>query len=193
MMHQTHIFLVNMTANDPKRTSQEILNLKYMKKILVGILVYLSAVTCYAEKTIPEYLTSTPATLMDKGLDDIAKMFRFYIEKFSTDFTVSPYWNKEENFVLKVDFFKRVNKNVALERCDSALWTVKDILGINPKTGNPRNGVTSKFGAYFESYGSNYGDSALDFRKQIDTMVTLKGNIETTEGKHISCTSKLIE
>lgn len=166
-----------------------------MNKISLSLLICLYSCLASAEQSIPEYLTSTHATIMDFGLSKIADKFRFYTAINSKSYSVSPYWNEEEDFVLRIISGKNytANQKSASEDCKKAMSEVKSMLGVNPDTGKPEDGIASHFGAFFESYSSSYGESVEAYRKEIDKLVTIEGYMESIDDENFAkCKSKLV-
>jgi len=175
------------------------------KKLLILSICFCSF-SSNAEESIPEYLISTPATLMDFGLYNIVEKFKYLTLVHSKEYSVNPYWNKEEGFVLRIisNYENKTNKESAIQNCNLAIDEVKNWLGIDTKTGEPKDGVASYFGASFESYGSNsresgfhesgYPNSIVEFRKKIDKIVTIEGFMGTNDKSEVvNCKSKLVE
>ena len=167
-----------------------------MNKISLSLLICLYSSLASAEQSIPEYLASTHITIMDFGLSKIADKFRFYTTINSKGYSVSPYWNDENNFVLRIISGNNytANQKSASEDCKKAMSEVKNMLGINTITGKPKDGIASHFGAFFESYGSSYGESVEVYRKEIDKLVTIEGYMGSIDdGNFAKCKSKLVD
>ena len=166
-----------------------------MNRISLSFLICLFSCLASAEQSIPEYLTSNYATIMDFGLSKIADKFRFYTVINSKRYSVSPYWNDEEDFVLRIISGKNytATQKSAIEDCKKAISEVKSMLGVNPVTGKPEDGIASHFGAFFESYGSSYGESVEAYRKEIDKLVTIEGYMSSVDNENFAtCKSKLV-
>ena len=165
-----------------------------MRKLILIVLIIFYSNVSLSEESIYEYLNETKASLMDVGLDNLTDLFLRYSLMNSRDYFVSPYWSKDENFVLRITQSKIIEAEQAKQVCEGAIAEVKSVLGVDPETNNPEDGVASNFGAFFESYGSQYGDSVSEFRKNMDLLVTLKGYVQTkNDAGFIECISKLKE